>query len=251
MYKNKTLRSHNLVKLGLTPQESLVYLTLISDGELTIKDISRRLNLLPQAVYRTVKNLENKKMVAILDVFPVRIQAFSPNLALPVLVKEKTMRMEKTAAETANQLVSGITHSLDTQVNIIYGQDTIYAAAAKMIEYTKKELLIISIGESIPPDLLLANKSATDRGVKIKMIVYKNDSENRQILDNFKKNGYKIRYYPNWGFHMAIYDNRETLLIVNNPQQTQQRVAMQLFSSGLSTALRDYFYSVWKKAKEI
>lgn len=248
MSNNKSLRSHNLVKLGLTSQESLVYLALMNSEELTIKDLSRKLNLLPQAVYRTVKNLENKKMVAVLALSPIKIQAFSPGLALPVLVKEKTMKMEKIAAETVNQLVSKIAHSSDIQVNIIYGQNAIYAAAARMIEYTKKELLIISIGESIPPDLLLANKRATERGVEIKMIVYKNDSENRQILDNFKKNGYKIKYYPNWGFHMAIYDSREALLIVNNPQETQQRVAMQLSSAGLSTALRDYFYSIWKKA---
>ena len=83
------------------------------------------------------------------------------------------------------------------------------------------------------------------------MIAHKYDETNKDILENLKKNGYKIRHYQGWGFHMAIYDQAKTILIINNPQNTSERVAMFINSPGLSKALHDYFNSVWKKAKVV
>ena len=83
------------------------------------------------------------------------------------------------------------------------------------------------------------------------MIVHKNDKENKQILENFKKNGFEIRHYPDWGFHLNIYDSKKSIITVNNPQNTKERVSMEIFSLGLSKALRDYFYSVWEKATPV
>jgi sugar-specific transcriptional regulator TrmB len=149
-----------------------------------------------------------------------------------------------------SQLPSG-QDSNPTDINLIYGAENIYEESAKLLDTTKQEMLVISIGEPITPNLLLAVKNAKGRGVTIKMIVHKCDEENRMVLENFKKNGYIIRHFPGWGFHMAIYDREKTLLIINNPENTSERAAMLINSEGLSGALSDYFHSTWKKAKRV
>jgi translation initiation factor IF-2 len=117
------------------------------------------------------------------------------------------------------------------------------------LDLAKLEMLVISIGEPISPNLLLSVRKARERNVSIKMIAHKYDKDNKDVLENLKKNGYEIRHHSDWGFHMAIYDQAKTLLIINNPENTSERVAMFINSSGLSKALHDYFFSVWKKAK--
>ena len=63
--------------------------------------------------------------------------------------------------------------------------------------------------------------------------------------------GWRVRHYPGWGFHLFIIDGVRSVLAVNNPKNTQERVAFQIYSEGLSKALRDYFYFVWEKATKI
>ena len=60
-----------LVKLGFSKQEAEIYLTLIKEGTLSAKEIASRLNILPHAVYRTIKKLEKKKLVTIISSSPL------------------------------------------------------------------------------------------------------------------------------------------------------------------------------------
>jgi hypothetical protein len=120
-----------------------------------------------------------------------------------------------------------------------------------MLNKAKKEVLIISIGEQIPEEIVLGNRDAIARGVQVKMICHRYNQENKQLLESWQKMGWQIRHYPDWGFHLVVTDGINSILSVNNPKNTSERTGLEFFSSGLSRALRDYFYSVWKKAKVI
>jgi len=240
-----------LVKLGLSKQEAKVYLTLIEGGPFPAKEIARIINILPHAVYRTAKKLENKKLISILKTSPLTFQVLSPQLTLSSFIKDRNLMIEKEVEEVSRLLNQKQSSSPPTQMNLIVGKYEMFIQTIKMTNETKKELLIVSIGEPIPEDSLLAIRNAYLRGVKIKMVAHKYDQENKEILENFKKNGYEIRHYPDWGFHLVVYDGKKALLSVNNPKDTEERVSMQIPSQGLSKALRDYFYSVWEKATPI
>ena len=247
---SKTYLKHspNLVNLGLTKQQVTVYLTLLHSGPSTIKTIATQINSSPQNIYRTANHLKTKKLIGILTASPFTLQALPPQLALTMLAKEKTLHFQTTAKQIAKTLSQKPTNLNSININLILGQDKIFQLGAKMAAKAKKELLIVSIGESIPPDLLLANKKAYKRGVIVRMIAHKFDNENKNILESFKKNGYQIRHYPDWGFHLAIIDSQESLLIINNPKNTKERSAVQIPNPNLSKALTNYFYTIWKKA---
>lgn len=250
-YQTNKKLLQKLVNIGLTKQEAVVYLVLLNEGVLNAKEISKRLNILPNVVYRTATNLQKKKLINTLTISPITYQVISPTLGLSLFAKEKTFSIEQNIDQISKFLNKIKKHSKETRIEMIFGKYETYLIGKDMANNTRKEFLVISIGEQIPQDLLLAVNKAHKRGVILRLIVHKYNNENKEILDNFKKNGYEIRYHPDWGFHLTISDNKEALLIVNNPKNPKERVGMQIFSQGLAKALRDYFYSVWKKAEVI
>ena len=135
-----------------------------------------------------------------------------------------------------------------THIEVSFGQKEMFKWACKIIDGAKKEMLIISIGEYVPPEILISDKKAVERGVEIRFIAHKFDNENREILENFKKNGMDVRHYPGQGFHLAVADRKRTLLSVSNPQKTRERTSILLFNEGMSKALADYFDSIWSVA---
>jgi len=240
-----------LVNFGLSKQEAQIYLTLLEEGPQNAKEIGKLVNIYSPTVYRTARKLEKRNLIAILKTSPRTFQALPPQLSIPSYVKERSILLEKSAEEITKIISQKTLSSSSTVVNLIFGKNELFTESIKLINEIKKVLLIISIGELITEELLLSINQARQRGVKILMIVHKNDKENKQILENFKKNGFEIRHYPDWGFHLNIYDSKKSIITVNNPQNTKERVSMEIFSLGLSKALRDYFYSVWEKATPV
>lgn len=240
-----------LVKLGFSKQEAEIYLTLVTDGVLPAKEIASRMNIMPHAVYRIIKKLEEKKLVAIITSAPLTFYVLPPELALSSYVKERSLQLEKEAKEINMVLSSKKTTSSSTKIDVIAGKQEFFLASENLIKESKKEVLIISIGEPSTPDLILADRRAIERGVIVRMIVHKYDKENQEFLKNLKKNGLEIRHFPDWGFHLQIVDGEKSLLVVNNPQNPEERITVKINSFGLSKALRDYFYSVWEKAIKV
>ena len=83
------------------------------------------------------------------------------------------------------------------------------------------------------------------------MIAHKYDQSNQKLLSSWVKMGWQVRHYPDWGFHLIVIDKKTSLLSINNPKNTEERVSFLIQSSGLSKAFHDYFYSVWEKATPI
>jgi len=236
-----------LVQLGLTKQEANVYLTLWNEGAMTAEQLAVKLFCLPQAASRSAKKLEKNNLIGTIRSFPHTYQAIAPSIALPMLAKTKASLFQTTADALAQTLSHDIPR-LDTTMNLIIGSKESYMYGAKLLNETKKEMLVISIGENLPEELLLSVRKARERGVVIHMITQQYGKENKEVLEHLKKNGYEIRHAPSKGFHLAIYDGKESLLIVRNAEKPDERASVHIVSAGLSETLRDYFYKTWKSA---
>lgn len=241
----------DLVDLGLTEQEAKIYLTLLEEGNLPAREIAEMIDILPSAVYRTAKRLEDKKLIGIIKSSPILYQAVSPEVGLNLFIKQKRINLERRASEISNGLGKRRTSEKSTKVDVITGRYETFMVGREMVDLARKQLLIISIGENIPRKLMLSMNRANRRGVELKMIAHKYDKENVDILKNFKRNGYKIRHYPDWGFHLVICDKKQILLIVNNPDDPAERVGLKMHSKGMVKAMREYFFSTWEKAVKV
>jgi sugar-specific transcriptional regulator TrmB len=251
MTSKKSNNSSLVVNLGLSAHEVMIYRLLLSYGSLSAKAIAEKINILPNAVYRLAKSLKSKKLVTISDNRPTIFRANSPTLALEAYTNSKIMELQNQKDEFINELAKIKQNSNQTQVNFITSRHAIFMASLESVKKAEDEILIISIGEQIPEEVMLNLKRAIDRGVTVNMIVHKYDSENKSLLESWKKMGWNIKHYSDWGFHLVIIDGKQSILSVNNPKNTNERVGIQFFSIGLSKAMQDYFYSVWKKAIDI
>lgn len=243
--------SQNIVKLGLSKHEATIYQLLVREGSLSAKAIGKSLGILPNAVYRLCIKLSINKLIAVSEGHPKTFRPLPPSVALTSYANEKILEIEDLKDKAIKDLSRSGEVTKETQINLLGNRNEIFIKSVEMLKKTKKEVLIISIGEQIPEEVILANRDAISRGVQVKMICHKFNQENRQLLESWQKMGWQIRHYPDWGFHLVVTDGTNSILSVNNPKNTSERTGLEFFSSGLSKALRDYFYSVWKKAKEI
>ena len=240
-----------LVKLGLSRDEASCYIALTSFGSLTAVHIAEKVHILPNAVYRTLKRLEQKGFAVTLDAYPVSFQAVPPAVAISSVVQEKEKVLESLKITSLQALSFNQTKLPQTNIDMVTGSKQMFAAYIRLAKEVKEEILIISIGEPVSDEIKIANRDAQERGVRIKFIAHQFDETNRDLLKNWIRMGLEVRYISDKGFHLMIFDRKQSILAASNPENTPERISMIISSDGISRALRDYFYATWEKATPI
>lgn len=241
--------TEKLQKLGLTKQESRIYVFLLQESKATAKSISLSLRIPIQAVYRSCHNLSRLGFLGEQKVRPIEFIVVPEKLSISSHIRNR----EKIFENITRELFSRNNHrgekASPTKVNLVFGEKEMFESSARSFKAAKNEILVISIGQELPPELLLAQKNAVQRGVVSRMIAHKNDQENQQVLRSFKANGIEVQHFKDKGYHMVIVDGKVVMVASNNPKNTKERVGIEFFNEALAGALRDYFYSVWEKSK--
>jgi sugar-specific transcriptional regulator TrmB len=240
----------SLVKLGLSPDETECYGILLSEGAQSAKEISDNIEILPNAVYRLIERLKLKGFVVELDTHPAKFQAIPPEVAVPAYTKKKIKEIEEYQAQSLTNLASPERKS-QANVEIITGRKAMFIKGAEMISQAVSEVLIISIGEPVPDEIKIANRDALQRGVVIKFIAHQLGRSNHSLLESWKKMGLEVRHHPGSGYHLSIIDSKQCLLAASNPDDPAERVSMLINNEGLTEAMKNYFYSLWKKSVPI
>ncbi len=247
-------KSHTspLHKLGLTKLEVQCYELLINKDAQNAKELASTIGILPNAVYRLTNELKHKGFVTCIGKYPTTFHAVPRSIA----ILSRIQNQQKKLRELEDQILQS--HSLRsssnesaTRLEFIKSRSQMYNTFVEMAKQAEKEILVISIGEPVSDEVKLAHRDALERGVSQKLLFHKHDKGNEDILRSWVKMGIEVRYYPVWGFHLIIFDGKRSMLVANNPKATEERTGIVIYSEGLSKALKDYFYSVWTKAKVI
>lgn len=250
MSKLRSFDSSLLVKLGLSQIEAETYRILHEEGSLSVKQAAGKLNVLPNALYRVFDGLSEKGLVISSGKYPATYKPLSASIALDMFIKNKIRDLETTKEEIVSSF-NNVKSSDQTRIDIIKTTGEFFTAYVQLAKQAREEILIISIGEDVPDEVLLANRDALKKGISIRFIVHKYDKTNHDVLIRWQKMGLKVKYYQDWGFHLVIVDGVKSLLAVNNPDNTNERLAMKIYSRGLSNAYADYFNSIWERSEEI
>lgn len=239
-----------LVQLGLTEAETRCYQLLVSQGARTAYEVAAKLNMFPNAVYRLMRGLGEKGFVVELETRPATFQPIPPTTAVEAFTKTKIRLAEEQSLRALDRL-SGGKPQTETSINVLTGKNALFAAYVRLAREAMKEILIISIGEPVNDDMKLINRDCLERGVAIKFIVHRSNNSNKQLLQSWVTMGIAVKHIPDWGFHLVVFDGQKSILAVNNPTRTEERLSLLIDNKGLSTALRAYFLSRWKDAKPI
>jgi len=241
-----------LKKLGLSPYETKSYLALVKFGNLSGKDIAKKSGVPPTSVYRNLESLIKKGFVQIIQKEPLAYQAVDPEIAISSLIKSRKKELENLKSNTIKKLKSikktGVIEKKEEVLEVYSGREQSYKLGKKLIQHSKKEFLLIGRGnQRTVLSLIHSFRTAIKRGTKIKFLITGYD-EKRGDIEELKKIGVQLKYFPLVGFSLLVKDREESQVVIKNDILKEERVVLRIKSKELSQAHADYFDTIWKKA---
>lgn len=236
-----------LVTFGLTPDEARLYVALLHGGQSTARQLAVSVRILPNAVYRLLQNLERSGLIVSSGNHPNTFKSLPPSIAFEALAKKRIAGIEQNK-ERILACVREQPNSDQTKLEIIGSKREFFRSYVDLAKKARKYVDIVSIGEEIPEEIMMTNRDCLEHGVAIRFIVHKYDADNSELLGRWVRMGLSVRHYADWGYHLVIVDGTKSILATNNPKNTDDRMAIKIYSEGLSKALGDYFDALWEKA---
>lgn len=245
----RTKRS--LGEIGLTKYESTAYQFLLLSGPTTASQISKATRLPYSKIYDVLTSLEQKGWVEVESGRPKKYYPKPPSEAL----EATRLRVEKTLADNIDQ-ISGELQPLYSQkeaqerpdIWIVRGEFNILARIGKMLDETKRELMIaatvfpITFSEMFIPELLRLRRLNTS--IKI-MVTREIDSD---ALTELKGLG-EIRVKEQMFGNGIISDSRKVMLLVGIGRDSDY-LAICSDHLGLAGLAKEYFEYLWEDAKQ-
>ena len=238
------------VKLGFTKLEASIYLSIYKSGTTSALELAKKLNASPNSLYRSLEKLTQKNILSSSNNWPKTYKAISPRFAFDLMVKNKIIEIEESKEKLISLLPTSNSND-QTKIEIVGGSKELFDNYVKLSQNTKKEILIISIGEEVSEEVLLANRDCLQRGIKIRFIAHKLDQTNKNLLIRWQRMGMEVKHLPGQGFHLVIFDQNQTLLSASNPKIPDQRTTIHIYSPEISKSMSDYFFSIWDQATPI
>lgn len=246
-----------LKTLGLSPYEAKCYLALLVSGNLLGKDVARLSGVPPTSVYRNLESLHEKGFVQVIQKQPLVYQAVAPEIAVSANVKLQKQGLDELQKKAILELRSakqqrteniGNAEKIEEVLEVHSGREQSYELGRKLVQQSKKEILLIGRGTSQSIlDLIHSLKSAVKRKVPCKFIVTTYD-QNKDLITQLQKSGVKVKYHPLRGFSLLVKDRQESQIVIKNGKLKEKRIVLNVKNKDLSEALAYYFDSVWKRS---
>ena len=251
-----------LSRLGLSVNQSKVYLFLAKSGTATARIISEKTGVARQDIYRLTQGLETYGLVEKTITLPVRFKAIPMNQALCVLKdrrNKETIELWKKTEELAKKFENGIQNHAIEQNNcqflIIPEKDANMRKRLTLIHNTQNCQSVISSQKrlhAIPHVMFRELLAALRRNVKIRLIREKPEDMQASTgtVKKFVKTGnLEIRYLPSCpAVSLAIFDNNEALIVTDSGAGLTESPALWTNNSSLVKTLQEYFEILWLTA---
>lgn len=249
-----------LNKLGLTINQSKIFIALVQSNLSTVKRIAKSANVPPEVIYRSIPKLQEMGLITKTISFPIEFKAISVDSATRILLKRRNREMNELKTKT-NEFVAQmknrheIENKKEPQVILICGREHLKTFSKQHLLSTQTSLdtMIIKTKFSIwwtnsQPIL----KKLLDRNVKIRVIIA-SSTKNEQIPD---KNLEQIKKYQNFTIKLipdkveagiGIIDNKD-ILINTLPNSVFPKASFYWSNDpGVIALCATYFEKFWNK----
>ncbi|OGG34618.1 hypothetical protein A2363_02955 [Candidatus Gottesmanbacteria bacterium RIFOXYB1_FULL_47_11] len=245
--------SQQLVTIGLTLQEAGIYRALLTNQKLRVRDVAKQLGIMVPSVHRSLVGLKRKGLVTTFGRRPLALTAIDPKLALGKLVNDRYQGELAVKDQIEEALTRQTSPEPELGVAFLESKQATYDYTFPLINTLQKEMLILSVGEPIPEEIFLSLFRAIKRGVVVKMLSETYNETNRELLTNWKKNGWQVRHLPKptLDFTLTILDGKVTVVQMRREKEKDRRVGIAIYNPAYAAAQREYFSALWQKAKEI
>jgi len=235
----------NLLVKSLPPQSISIYSLLGKHRRLTAKDIGNELHILPHAVYRATKPLEELGMVIKLETYPVCFEAQSTRETVDLL---SLIIKENLEALFPRNHSGSDSHKL-LNLSFIKDRNDLLEKTSKDVQNAKRNIDFIVSGLEIPAESILAFKKASENRVAIRVIIQNRLEVNEGILKTWENMGVDIKYYPNMEARIFIIDNEIVYFTSYNPEEKDTALGVRFHYIPYAKLMNELFEQRWKLAR--
>lgn len=245
----------DLKEIGLSGYEAKAYRALIEAGEQTGRQVAELSKVPPTRVFDILQKLQEKGLVQLVQQKPMVWMAIKPDVGLETFVE----RRANAYATLGKKLVSEVRRirqepekKIFEHVTVQSGFNEVISTVSSQIKKSVKEVCNLSVGPPISTEAEIITVRAIRRGVKVRLIVSKLTDDNLSVLEKWAKEGWSIRYLPvSQEYALFVFDGKACSVVAKIPKTSDERVIVTFENEGLAGAMREYFNSLWERAKPL
>jgi sugar-specific transcriptional regulator TrmB len=248
-----------LIQLGLTPNQSKLYLSLLRNGNSAVRTLSKETSFARQEVYRILDELQEHGIVEKLIATPTEFRAIKVQEAISILVLEKTKKLEQTKERIQSLIdayspIAEITTQNEYKFLLIPPKSLVNETREKMLEKAKTNVQLITTKKRFLQGIsnfLEAYESLLKKNIETQVIVNtagETNSLETNKLQNLKK-------YPNFSLrttsqskaNILIVDKSEAIITLHPEVDLGASPVFWTNHPEFLAIFQDYFQDLWKK----
>ena len=256
----------NLTNLGLTRYEAAVYLALLERQDFTPSQLATSAQVPRQRIYDVLASLGDRGLS--IERYSGKQRLFGaadPANALPGLLQAKQRQYEAELARQQQQ-----TEKMVAALAPLYAAGHCNQDPLAYIEVLSEPSRIVDRGTHLAqsaqqsicvfftyPSLLSHEaglklvQNPLNRGISYRTIYEHNvwqDPSSREFIHQCQKWGQQVRFVPETPFKMQLFDERVTLLSLQDPLESIPRfTALNITHPGLAKMLKIAFETLWRQ----
>jgi sugar-specific transcriptional regulator TrmB len=244
--------SETLKNLGLSDYEIRVFLTLLLQGPMNYRNLSRESGVPTGKIYQVLTNLESKSFVESSQDRPKVVRALEPKKAFRNRLRQLEEEFIDLEMKTRDVL-----QTLQFQYNLKYDKiqgivSEIFIGGASSASKIRENLLkaedevLFSTGEffaSLQIEDLF--RILLKQGVEIKAVVAKSSPKSMSAFDQFSDLGVDVRRLDILPSKYFVVDDKYVSLLIEGHES---ETCIQIQGSALCRVFREKFMDTWDRA---
>lgn len=234
--------------ISISPQAVEIYRLLSKEQHLTAKEIADKLNIFPNAVYRSTKVLTQFGFIEQIGKYPIRYTSRPSADGLD----SYTQSVRKTLLNSLSINIQNLFDNEKIGVLFINNRTHLIERSNTDTKNAIKDISLIVSGLEVPADTILEYKRAIDtRGVRMRVIVQKLDEAKETMLKNWQKMGIEVRHYPLIEARIIIFDSKIAYITSYNLTIKEESNGVRFNYAPIAQILQDLFEQRWTKSKPL
>jgi len=250
-------------ELGLTPYESKAYMALLLHGPLSPRGVNQKSGIPRPRTYDVLNSLAGKGLLMEQPGRPRMYAAVDPQVGLEKMMMELERKMHRQLEEkrkTTERLSSSLSKLHDKSRDMSVKEETVWvtrrdsafiARYCEAIRNTEKEFVVATPAIRPPEkEILEAAKHLTRKNKSVRVLRRITPDWTRVELDDYEeliKLGEQVRFLKYDGLRFAIFDKRDTVLVL--PPERGSQFAVWISLPSLTAILYEHFEMLWRKGQ--
>ena len=235
-------------KIKAAPKQSTSVYRLLSDsGPFTAQQVADQLHILPNTVYRAVKPLIKLGLVEQLNTYPTKFRANSSADAMDWYMRFAVQSFRQDFGGKVSKRPSAQTPT----ITFIKDRKSLLTIGEEEARKATRSINYIVSGHPVPDSTVLAYKKAAINGVRIRAIVQNKPSDADTDIDLYKYMGAEVRYLPNIGIRLFVFDSKVTILSSYDETMSNQAFGIRFNYLPVAKQLDQLFEQRWEQAQPL